>query len=709
MSWARHLTYSRSGSCYSPVARILLASVFLAVGGASPVLAQQQPADSAERGIKVEPAPPASDVPTPAPGRVNTCLPRGGCTMLPDGTCRIRITDSVPALPLPLDAGGTGNSTNATPNADAASGSGGATTPDAFPNTNEPFDSNLYLNEEDYFDPFTNRLAGGRFGSAPNMIGDFFGSGQSSPATIFRRGTPISVGLGFGRDLPGVPGYPVDLPTIGTDPVSFNLVNPTVILLTQDSLNVINDNFRNDPSPDDYALQMNPDYTQFIINFLNSDTRFQPGQTAGAPGEIIAPTGPDFDSTSVNITSLRAEYEPGTGNAPGTALNLSGAEQFFLVSDQDIQPLVSISSSPTSIPGGNIAAAPGIQIGRMKLAENSSPIPRDRAFVNYSYFDNTPLFPAGVNVNRVTPGFERTIIDGLFSVEVRAPFATTLDSDVKQGGITSTSNAEFGNMTLYFKALLRTENNFALSGGLGVTFPTADDLIIRDVSTGNPVVAVTNKSVHLLPFVGGLYMPDDRLFIQSFLQFDFDTNGNPVQGSDFTSGGSPTGTLTQLGRGNDQAYVFFDLSIGYWIYRDENSGRLITGVAPILEYHLNQTISDGDRIAGAADNVVYDFGQPGDINVSNGVVGLTTELNNRATVTAAYTAPLGGSDQQFDGEFRLTFNWNFGPNGTPSGRNRNFAAENESFAPAYQSFARGNSTVSPGRVYVSSLASTETR
>lgn len=73
------------------------------------------------------------------------------------------------------------------------------------------------------------------------------------------------------------------------------------------------------------------------------------------------------------------------------------------------------SPSPLSqlfIPGGNIGAAPGAQIGRLKLTENTSPIPQDRVFVNYSYFDDTPLFPGGVNVNRVAPGFEKTFLDG---------------------------------------------------------------------------------------------------------------------------------------------------------------------------------------------------------------------------------------------------------------------------------------------------------
>ncbi len=63
----------------------------------------------------------------------------------------------------------------------------------------------------------------------------------------------------------------------------------------------------------------------------------------------------------------------------------------------------------------------------MKLSENTSPIPRDRVFVNYSYFDNVPLQQGGVDVNRFVPGFEKTFFNGITSVEVRAPMASTLD------------------------------------------------------------------------------------------------------------------------------------------------------------------------------------------------------------------------------------------------------------------------------------------
>ena len=69
----------------------------------------------------------------------------------------------------------------------------------------------------------------------------------------------------------------------------------------------------------------------------------------------------------------------------------------------------------------------------MKIAENTSPMPRDRLIFDYGYFDNVPLAPGGVNVNRLTLGFEKTFLDGMMSFELKAPMASTVDSTVVQG------------------------------------------------------------------------------------------------------------------------------------------------------------------------------------------------------------------------------------------------------------------------------------
>jgi hypothetical protein len=322
----------------------------------------------------------------------------------------------------------------------------------------------------------------------------------------------------------------------------------------------------------------------------------------------------------------------------------------------------------------NLAAAPGGMVGRQKISENSSPMPRDRVFVNYSYFHHTPLVLGGVDVNRVTPGFEKTFLGGNMSVEVRAPFATTLDSDVIAGGPTDSSNAEFGNLTIFLKTLLWDAGKEAISAGIGFTVPTADDVTVRDIN-GTPLLAIENDSVHILPFIGALFMPTELCFFQAFVQADIDPNGNNVRFTTF-NGGIPTGALIPVGRPNDSNYIFVDIGLGYWIYRAPSYGAcgcgycdrhygwgLIRGIAPTIELHYNGSFNEADTLLvnGGGGTVVLGDGERTQIDLLNLVLGVTFECHHNANLTVGYATPLAGDDdEQFDSELRVMFNWFFG-------------------------------------------------
>ncbi len=315
---------------------------------------------------------------------------------------------------------------------------------------------------------------------------------------------------------------------------------------------------------------------------------------------------------------------------------------------------------------GGAAAA----VGRVKLAENTSPIPRDRVFLNYSYFSNVPIFPGDVDVHRLTPGFEKTFLDNLMSFELRVPMAKTLgaDSQVIDGNgssgpfgsvIGDTSTGELGNLTMYLKASLWEGRDYLISTGLGVALPTADDLTVTKLSSdpvnpGATVLRFENESVHLLPFLGGVYAPNDRFFASGILQFDFDTTGNGIFEQPVMD---PFGQPIQLGVLQDQTYMFLDASIGYWLFHNRSGGGFLTGVAPVFEVHYNQSL-------GNTDYVVFQSGTPtntSEVSIVNLVFGLNLELAQNANIQVGYTAPVYGKpDEQFDGELRVMFNWLFG-------------------------------------------------
>ena len=308
------------------------------------------------------------------------------------------------------------------------------------------------------------------------------------------------------------------------------------------------------------------------------------------------------------------------------------------------------SSSCCSFPG------PGAVIGSTKIAENSSPIPQDRFFFNYSYFDSTSLYPGDVDVHRFTPGFEKTFLYGNASFEMRFPMASTLDSSIDMESLApNTSSYEFGNIAMTPKVLLRRTCCGALSAGMTITVPTADD-IEATMADGTVVGRIENEAVHLMPFVGFVYTPNPCWFAQGYLQYDVATTGNrALIDYDGING------LQEVGYVNDTTFQYLDLSIGRWLYQSCQSMccERLRSVAFTTEVHWNKSLQEGDFIEETTG--LYGVGNFAEnVDIWDLTLGLHVRLCD-TTITAAYIVPLtDGPDRPFDGEFRLIVNRWFG-------------------------------------------------
>jgi hypothetical protein len=307
--------------------------------------------------------------------------------------------------------------------------------------------------------------------------------------------------------------------------------------------------------------------------------------------------------------------------------------------------------------GGFVVIPRSTGVGVMKFAENVSPLPRDRVFVNYSYFDNVDIAPGGVNVNRLTPGFEKTFFDGNASVEFRAPMAWTLDSttpfdvDTLQVISYDSDHFELGNMTLFFKGLLYQTDTFSLTSGVGVTLPTADDIRVVDPELGVTLDVIRNRSVHVLPFIGSVFTPTNRWFIQNTWQLDVPVNGNTVYTTD------PSLVLEKEGTLDDPLFLFGSIGTGYWVYVADDPYSSLSRIALLTELHFNRTLEETDSIQGQN----ADIGTSVDIQTVNAVVGTNILMDNDKSLILGYVTPIGGgNDRAFDGEFRVIFNWYFG-------------------------------------------------
>ncbi len=283
---------------------------------------------------------------------------------------------------------------------------------------------------------------------------------------------------------------------------------------------------------------------------------------------------------------------------------------------------------------------------RMKLAENTSPIPQNRIFVNYSLFQNVPL-AGGINVNRISPGFETLLMSPNTSFELRSPFATTLSSDILAEGGTNTGQVEFGNLFFSLKQVFWKRDKTVLSTGLSMTVPTADST--RIFSAGREIYRIDNESVHIMPFVGGFYKPSARTFMQGVMQVDIDANGNTVKSR--SNYNDPN--LTTIGRLQDLNLLYLDSNVGFWAYR--NQGKGLTGIAPMLEGHFNRSLNPADCVVdGNGTRIQLPVQEFDNFNI---VAATVFEFNNRSRFGIGYGAPIGnGTDRAFDGEFRATFN-----------------------------------------------------
>lgn len=317
-----------------------------------------------------------------------------------------------------------------------------------------------------------------------------------------------------------------------------------------------------------------------------------------------------------------------------------------------------------------VVPAPGEMVGRLKIAENNNPIPRDRIVFDYTYFDQVGLTARDTHVHRMAPGFEKTFLHGNASIDVRLPFATTIGSDIPtasavlgpgNSGLTNTGNTEIGNVSITGKVLLARDEHSAIAIGLQTILPTADDVVVSDVANNNEeLIRVESEAVHAMPFLAWQHRPDRRTFYQWYLQYDRQESSDRV----FFRG-------NEVGDMEDADFIYVDFSMGYWLYQNMprtrtvrhgnhvstaiDGSRLLTGFAPRFELHYNRSIGGLD----SQDLGPIQLGESVDkLETLNLTLGGTVMLGIDKEITLAWGTPLiNRDDSDFHNEFRVMFNW----------------------------------------------------
>lgn len=309
-----------------------------------------------------------------------------------------------------------------------------------------------------------------------------------------------------------------------------------------------------------------------IIGFYPGDGKAQPVVREYAQGEATYDLG---EAGAAQTGSELAILDQPGGYMIGDFVNNPYS---FVAYDQNTNGYVNI---------GDLSLAGGDR--RMKISENNSPIPRDRIYFTFNHFKHALVTANGreMGLNRYTFGGEKTFLDGLGSVEVRAPFAHGLAATQIRDGISSNEDTVFGNVSIVPKLVLASGQDWLVSAGVGINLPTASNSSVS-MLTGDSIT-VQNDATHLLPFLGVYLLPTSNTYVIGYLQADFDTSGNDVT---FAYQGTPyaRGVL------QDQSLLHADLAIGHWIYR--NDQERLTGIAPQIELHYTTTLQGADSVPG---------------------------------------------------------------------------------------------------------------
>lgn len=301
---------------------------------------------------------------------------------------------------------------------------------------------------------------------------------------------------------------------------------------------------------------------------------------------------------------------------------------------------------------------------RVKVAENNRALTADRVFFTYNHFENalsanSPVQSRDFSVDRYVVGFEKRLLDGDWSADVRMPFTGGFEFVDPLGP--NVTGGEIGNLSVILKRQFWTSSTTAFAAGVGFDLPTGSDVRIGE--PGNDF-RLHNDAVHLLPYLGFSTAYPDGWFFNGFAQLDLALNGNRVD------------TLGQtVGRFNEQNLLYLDGAAGYWLYQNP-CARGFTGLAGIVELHYTTTLQDADTVAVAplpqpglppTNSITNRFNRFDILNLS---AGLHTQIGDRSNLRVAAVVPLRlnnqnengvniATDRFFDAEVIVQFNRSF--------------------------------------------------
>lgn len=376
----------------------------------------------------------------------------------------------------------------------------------------------------------------------------------------------------------------------------------------------------------------------------------QPSTGSGTPGATGADGNP-FAGTGAGAGADNAGPSTGAGTGAGGATSELGGSaggsgappgiigDYSPIGNSMVRTAASsrFPTLPTPVPPPNVNGRnPGIVNGNgttsvlfkltgLKISDNQSPVPQDRFFYSFNYFDNLNASVDGkigspiqnLQVYHQLFGLEKTFLDGNASIGFRVPLNTiSFRSSVQGLGGSSTAP---GDLSIFLKYVLYNQGGNLVSTGLQVTAPTGPGAF------GGSKYYSYFRDTQIQPFVGYLFTRD-RFYLQGFSSISVPTTSQDV------------------------TMLFNDISIGYYVYRAADPNRFVTAIVPTAEAHLNTPLNhrgfSATDLASTPDVLDMTF-------------GTNLEIRKRAILSAAYVTPVTGP-KPFNAELVLLLNIWFG-------------------------------------------------
>ncbi|MEA2631724.1 MAG: hypothetical protein QOE66_1943 [Chloroflexota bacterium] len=305
---------------------------------------------------------------------------------------------------------------------------------------------------------------------------------------------------------------------------------------------------------------------------------------------------------------------------------LAGLEAFPLVGvPQMLGDQAPIFGSPRAATGAgtNVVRLPWVR--GYKMADNQSPLPLDRVFATFYFYDDINVGNArtpgttirDVKVYREFFGFEKTFLDGRSSLGLRLPL-----NSISARGVPGGTSTALGDLTVFGKyALLMDRERGVFSLGMAVTPPTGPAAFAGAAYTR------ARNPTYLQPFIGVL-RPMGRWYVQGFSGINVPTDSRVV------------------------TMYYNDLGIGYYLHQARRDDALVSAVVPSMEVHVNTPLNHRGGFSDVRD--------PGaTIDSVNLTFGLSTVLRRRTVLSAGFVTPVTGP-RPFDIEAIATLNLAFG-------------------------------------------------